>query len=461
MGTLTKFLETRPAAKIWLAWLTTRACLIAAIIINGTAVDDVRYYYRGVTGTEPSALAEYPAVGVWPLWLIEKVSWGGADGYVIAFIATCVLLDAAFLALLHRHHRAAIFWVSFGAMTAFVLYLRLDIFQGVIVALAGWFLAKDQRFSAALLGIAAMMKLWPAILAAGLVGRGRKIATWVRVAIFAATCVVLAGLVVINSGIDRLISPLSYQQVRGLQIESLLATPFMVLSAMRPGVWTVDYASSKSFEIFGPGVSMAAQVTSWMMYAVVAFAFGWALLHFLGGGVAIRRRGRKYQWNAQTSLAWMIVIILLLIASNKVFSPQYVLWVGPLVAVALVHDEANRRIRQLAWLLVVLAALSTFIYPIAYDQLTNAPTSLVLALILALRNVLLLVAMVLAGRYLRHTVRKQESALDQEPETHREPAAVKGTTPNPTARVPLPELPEQLSSQTVRLAHHSSPRHAQ
>ena len=406
-----QILKRYPVAAEWILWLITRVFVVVSMLLNGSTIEDVRYYHRGIAGTEAGALQEYPAVGVWPLWFIERFNFGESTGFVVAFIIACVLIDAAFLALLHKHRRAAYFWIAFGAAMAFVLYLRLDIFQGVLVALAAWFMATRPRISAAILGVAAMMKLWPAILAAGLVDRFNKLATWVRIGIFAITCVALSVAVALFSGVDRLTSPFSYQQVRGLQIESLFATPFMVLSAVMPGTWTVDYASSKSFEVTGPGVTVAASLAGWAMLAVFILAFAWALWHFL-----------RRPWTAQSTVAWMLLIVLLLIASNKVFSPQYLLWVGPLVAILLARDSANRSVRSVAKVLVVMAVLSTVVYPICYDMLTDAPTNLVMALVLTARNALLIAAIVLAARYVGYAVNPLPEGRARQPELPGQPS---------------------------------------
>lgn len=411
-------IKKHPIATEWIAWLITRALLVYAISYNGMPSGDVRYYYRGITGVEDGALGEYPAVGVWPLWLIDKINFGGEDGYVITFIAICALVDAAFLALLQRYWRAATFWIAFGAAVAFILYLRIDIFQGVLVALAGWFLIKNPRFSATIIGIAAMMKLWPAILAAGLVDKYNKSATWIRIAFFVGTCAILGAIVIAYGGIERITSPLSYQQVRGLQIESLLATPFVLLAAYMPGKWSIDYAASRSFEIFGPGVWMTADIASQAMLVVFVFAFGWALWHFV-----------MREWNARSTLAWMILIVLLLIASNKVFSPQYLLWVGPLVAVALVRDGKNRKVQWIAGLLVVMAVLSTIIFPLNYSSLTYYPISYVIAWVLAARNALLIVAIVIAARYVFDASGKNPPEADKAESTQ---------TPEDPAQQPEP-----------------------
>ena len=125
------------------------------------------------------------------------------------------------------------------------------------------------------------MKLWPGVLAAGLVGRFNKSATWQRLLAFFCTIVAVCTVTIAASGTERLISPLSYQGVRGLQLESIPAT-FLLLQAHRtPGRWHLGYAPSKSFEISGPGVDTAMTWSSIATIAMLVFAVGWALYRLL------------------------------------------------------------------------------------------------------------------------------------------------------------------------------------
>lgn len=395
-------IKKHPLLATWVLWFITRGLLVFAIYLYPMPAGDVRYYYLGLTGQEAGALLEYPAVGVWPLQILQWFNFAGSDGYLAVFITACVLVDAAFLALIQRHWRAGLFWIVFGAAVSYIFYLRIDIIQGVLVALAGWSLIRNPRVSGAIIGIAAMMKLWPAILAAGLVDRFDRSATWKRISYFAGTCAVLCTVVASYGGFGRLVSPFEYQQVRGLQIESVFASPFMVLSAYQPGKWTVEYAASRSYEVAGPGVAVAAQAASVLMLAVAALALGWALWHFVRGG-----------WQPDVTLAWMILIVLLLIASNKVFSPQYVIWVGPLVAVALVRDGRQRIVQWLAGLLVVMAVMGTAIYPVFYSGLISEPTGAGVAWLLAARNALLVISIAIAARYV--VLAKSGSSTTQTP----------------------------------------------
>ena len=79
---------------------------------------------------------------------------------------------------------------------------------------------------------------------------------------------------------------------------------------------------------------------------------------------------------------------MLLIVGNKVLSPQYLIWLAPLVAVMLAIYFTRT-----TWLVSVLLLATTFltllVYPATYTQLTEGP-SVLAAVILGARNVMLL-----------------------------------------------------------------------
>ena len=88
-------------------------------------------------------------------------------------------------------------------------------------------------------------------------------------------------------------------------------------------------------------------------------------------------------------LAGSLTMVTAFIVFNKVGSPQFMVWLGPVIAVGLVHD---RRAWRTPALLAVLIGLATFfIYPLFYTPLShNNP---VMALVLTARNAMLVVLM--------------------------------------------------------------------
>lgn len=393
--------DRSPLALFWLAWLVAHAIPVVWIAVGHTSTGDVQYYRTGVSGEATDAMTEYPEVGTWPAVLVNAVTeliGGGQDAFVVLFIALCVLLSALFTGwLLAEGHRsgqrtgrtAAWFWVGFIALSGPIAVTRLDLFPGITVALyAACLLSRSRGVRAAgtsLLALATMMKLWPGVLAAGLVGGLRRRGTWVRVGAFVGSLAVLCGLVALLAGPDRLTSPLTYQTDRGLQAESISATPAMIAAAFTGtdaaggSRWSISYAASKSYEIEGPGVEALTTVSTVAMAAMILFALGWAVVRLV-----------RDDWSGEHLLAFSAAMIMLVIVTNKVFSPQYLAWIAPLVAVALLATR-RRIVTVVAVELLITAALTTVVYPTLYDWIIAVPPSPVPAMVLLLRNAMVLV----------------------------------------------------------------------
>lgn len=386
--------------------MLARLFLIYLLVNETGPLGDVRYYLAGVYGDNPRDMTEYPQVGTWPSILLAWITGDDYEAYAIGFTAMVLLADGAFLALLLRHHRsnpgaysAGWFWVFFGTAAGHVFAWRLDLYPALLVAGAGALLATRPRLASALLAWATAAKLWPGVLAAGLVGRASSRDTWQRLAAFFGSLLALCLGVAAMTSVDRVLSPLTYQGERGLQIESLAATWFVYQAHRHPNVWTMGYAASKSYEISGPGVDTAIALSSIAMGAALVWIVGVAFVHFLRGF-----------WSPHSTVVFFIAAILLLIATNKVFSPQYIVWLGPILAVALrspvPKSPAGQRQRAadikgvrtiMAVLAVGTAALGTVIYPYGYDYIwfyVGEDPNPVYALVL--RNQLILVMAVLA-----------------------------------------------------------------
>jgi len=86
-------------------------------------------------------------------------------------------------------------------------------------------------------------------------------------------------------------------------------------------------------------------------------------------------------------LAGALTLATAFVVFNKVGSPQFMVWLGPAVAVGLAHSWREWRVP--AAMLIVIAVATYFIYPLFYDALShNNPW---MALVLTIRNVLLVV----------------------------------------------------------------------
>lgn len=402
-----------PRSKIIAAWALVQTVIVGILVFWPFANGDPLYYFRNSVKepTRPQSgaipLSEYPDAGLWPVRAIIQLCGDHTRVFLTLFSGFLLALSTAFFFyLLRRSHRAALFWTAFSAAAGPIAYSRLDLIPGLLVAVTAAALFTHPKIASALLGFAAMSKLWPAALAAGLVDKWNRSATWTRLATFAGTMLAVGAITWLTSGWDRLVSPLTYQDVRGLQIESILATPLIVAAAIVPGRWHIAKAPSKSFEIFGPGVDQLVFVSSVLMLGTVLFGLGWALWRFLFDA-----------WSPRSTALFFLSMVLLLIISNKVFSPQYVVWFGPLLAVLIVKlspesqsaqenepvlDDQHAQVREpaqdgeraqdvlgeLPRLSVIAAALTTVVFPFTYNLLFEGPHWFA-ALVLALRNILM------------------------------------------------------------------------
>ena len=270
MPVLRRLFASVPA--VWTAWVLARIALGFIILDNFTPRGDVAYYFFGEFGDDPTMMTEYPHAGTWPVEILTAIIGDRLDSFYIAFVVMCMLFDALFLALVLRGHQnnsrvfyAGWFWALFGTLAGQVFYMRLDIFPALAVAAAAACITRWPNLASAMLAFATTMKLWPGVLAAGLVGRFTKGKAWLRLVSFFAALVALCAVTVFTRGWDRLISPLTYQGDRGLQIESIPATPFVYQAFFEPERWEMGYATSKSFEIAGPALNRQSpgQLTPW------------------------------------------------------------------------------------------------------------------------------------------------------------------------------------------------------
>src|SRR5215203_4307878 len=268
---------------IVLVWLATRLLILVVLAaFERFVVGDVFYYYRKINALFSvgldRTLYEYPTLVVGILWLPYGAGFGNRVGYLIAIIIFMLALDALFTYALwrsagRRHDTAIDFWLIFVLLIGPLSYLRFDMLPAVLAG--GALLAARRRpwITGALTGLGAAVKLWPALLIGSFMSYRPD-----RRPVGLAFVVVGFGLALISlifGGWIRLISPLTWQSGRGLQIESIWATPLMVARAVQPPEWIVDISRYQAYEIFGSGVD------GWVGVSSIATLVGLALIILL------------------------------------------------------------------------------------------------------------------------------------------------------------------------------------
>lgn len=361
-----------------LLWLTSRAWLAMLLWYpEWGVVGDVTYYHDslgrlaqdGVSGT----LVEYPVPALLLLWLpyagVHLLALTG-DSFVIAVAAMAALTDLLFVTLLVRNRRgparlgvtgAELVWLAAVPALGATTYARFDLFPGIMVGLAVLYVIRRPRVAAVLAALATGAKYWPALVVPALAAprhSRRRVLTTV-----AATGLWLALLSLALGGWHRLFTPFDYQSARGLQIESVAATPAMYAWGRGDFRYSVDYTRWKAYDISGPVVDLMLHVAGAAMLVGGVLILAWWVLAWL--------RLRRCHAHEET-LVWLVLATVgVFLVTNKVLSPQYLLWLLPAASAGLVLLRGGAAVRLGVWsaVLLVTALLTHEIFPRMYGYM--------------------------------------------------------------------------------------------
>jgi Glycosyltransferase family 87 len=406
-----------------IGWLITRVLMLVILAsFERFVVGDVFYYHRKInalftTGLDRT-LFEYPTPVVWILWLPYGASLGSRVGYLIAFVILMLALDALFTYALwrsagRRHDTAIDIWLIFVTLIGPLSYLRFDMLPAVLAGGALLAARRKPWVTGALTGLGAAVKLWPALLIGAFMSYRSD-----RRPAGTAFVIVGFGLALVSlifGGWLRLISPLTWQSDRGLQIESIWATPLMLTRALRPDRWIVDISQYQAYEIFGPGVD------GWITISNMATLLGLVMI------ILLTVRAFRHDGSTPVAIGFVIVAtVAIMTITNKTLSPQYLLWLGgPIAALLALRPQATPNelpaINRMSGQLLILALLTQLVYPLFYDSYLGRhgqPMIIVSTVVTAVRNLALVVFTVeacwLAWRMLGAPTRDRTALSRQE-----------------------------------------------
>lgn len=357
-----------------IGWLLTRLVMVLLLLgLERTILNDVRYYAAGISEVGSASpvsavLREYPTPVLGLLALPWLASFSSIDAYVALFVVLMLALDALYTWLLARRRAArgdgsstaVTLWLVAGPALGPLALTRFDVVPGMLAGVAVLYLTTRPRLSGALVTLGAAIKLWPVLLLPALLGPRR---TRVPVLVGAVGCgIVVLAASLVTGGWDRLLSPLGYQSDRGLQVESVAALPLMVVWSVAHGQWQITFTKFITSEITGPGDTVMLLLVNLATVAAVALM---ATLWWRGW-----RAGRSF---TPAGIGWvMLTCTALFIVTNKVFSPQYLLWLTPIVVAILACTRTtDTGARRFAVLLVLVGVVTQVVYPNAYVLVTE------------------------------------------------------------------------------------------
>lgn len=363
--------EISTIAGLILTFLATRLFTILTLKLESVSfiLNDISYYgaylYQLVEQGDQTVMAEYPVPAVWILQVLYAIG-GGWQTWTPYFMAAFILLDAAVAISLYRrgHATGSLFWILFTGVQGAVVWARFDLIPAALVAWACLLVTARPRIAGAMVGLGAAIKLWPALLIGPMLSPGalRDVGARRRLTGFAVVGFGLAAASLITSGWTRSASPVTWQSDRGLQIESIPATPLMILRTFTDNPsWNIALSDFNALEIEAgqPGVALLLKVST------VLTALSIALTIWLSYRL-IRNLGTGDPRLTESIVLAMLTVVLATIIANKTLSPQYVLWLGGPVAALLVLRRSQwlrRHVNVLAVSLILVGALTQFTYP--------------------------------------------------------------------------------------------------
>jgi len=320
----------------------------------------------------------YPVGALLPIVLADVA---GPLLYQLLWFLMTAGLNAAAIGILtdwgrdRTGYKAAWFWLAFSLVLSPVGLLRLEGLSAPLVIMGLVLLARRPVIAAALLTLATWIKVWPAAVLLAIVAAGRR-----RWSVIVTGAAITAGITVAvwaAGGLHFLTGFITMQSDRALQLEAPVTTPWVWLAAMGVRGSTIyqnyDIATR---EVSGPGAGVVAAAMTPLMFLAIAGIFVLML-------IALRRSRDQ----AELVLLGALALVTTFVVFNKVGSPQYMLWIAPVVAVGIAHDWERWRVP--AYLTLVIGGLTTLIFPIFYLPLVHGDAGAVL--LLTLRNGLLVV----------------------------------------------------------------------
>ena len=364
---MTSALLTRVVALFPVAgYVATRAVALALLAPQIELLADLTNYGKALAhGGATRSLFEYPWLAAELLELPLRLGTKSWPQYYATLIALFVVVDAAYAAALWRasgRHasRGFLLWLAAVPLLGPLMFTRFDLVAAALAGTALLALADSRPAAAGVLSVlGAAVKIWPVFALPGMLASAAPNERRRLLDAVLAAAAFVAGATLLFAGAARLLSPFVLQAARGLEVEAVAALPFLWARLADPASVAIETAACSCLEIRAGGVAAAlsaAQAAFWA--GVIGFAL--VLARVMRAPPQVRTPGVGAQ------LALLLVI--LWIVTNKVFSPQYMVWAVSLMAVwGAVRGPALPG-KDMA-LLLAACALTQLLYPSQHMEL--------------------------------------------------------------------------------------------
>jgi hypothetical protein len=241
------------------------------------------------------------------------------------------------------------FWVLWPIVMGPLTLTRFDVVPTFFALLALIALSnKNVRpyLSGFLLSIGALVKLWPMLL---LVIYPKAVLSKVSASFISTAVLFLLFMSTWSVGFTNF---LNNQSSRGLQVESIAASPFVLAKFLGKNVeYPFQYGSLEVNAQFASQIAVMLNLLTIIVFALIL------VLNY------------QNRLNYLDLVDKSLVIVMISISLSRVFSPQFWVWIGGLAALALINKET--KLKKVIILLTISAFLTQLIYPGQYVQLLS------------------------------------------------------------------------------------------
>jgi hypothetical protein len=379
-------------------WLASRSVIYVVATRPQTLGDigDYRHWFACcfAHGVFPLAdpMWQYPPGAALAFWLPGAARGNYADNFALLAIG-CDLAITVMLGARSRRGGSptgAWYWVCGVPVLGVIADARFDV---VSVALSVAALSLPARRSArgpatgpeagpaagwargALTGAGAALKAWPLTLLAGTPPGQWRRAVGAATAVLAAVCLAFP---------HATASFVAHQNARGVEIESVAATSFLIWRTVGwHGTWVYRFGA---WQLSGPDVTFAQDGARVCFVLAMAAVIAWSVLIARG----------RVPWRPEFAADAPLAGTLLFLITSPVLSAQYILWALGLAAVCLAAGHTTQR--PVAVALLAVAGLTQIVFPGQWPHLLSGST--LITCVLVVRNVLLVAVTVLSWQRL-------------------------------------------------------------
>ncbi len=392
--------------------------LLAAAILSlfGQAFSDTEIYRVWASVGFDGDRVIGPSPWVYPILALIPMAIAYAFGqapFLFIWVLMIAILNTVAVGRLTNWGRntkaipAALWWIGFTTLLAWLGFTRVDGITAPIVLVALTIGTASPFLTSAILSVATWTKVWPAAVVLALFTVVKQRVRVVLAGVLVTAAVV--GLALAVGELPKLLNFLLEQGDRGMQLEATFTTPWLWMSVL--GIGGAEMYMNRdinSMQVDGPGSALMSVLMQPLLIAAALLVAGlifWALHTGKGNGGADRTALLLFGTLALTTA---------FVVFNKVGSPQFMVWLGPAVAVGLSLQWKAWRVP--AAMLIGVGVLTFFIYPLFYGPLSeNNPA---MALVLTVRNGLLVVLFVWSVRQLFLMGRNPSAIPRHEISTH-------------------------------------------